>query len=143
MARAETRRTAERRDQSLGRHDLIHARAHLDVDAEVAGRPERLELKLEAGTPSLTPQEPGKIKLNGRYLYGPPATGLAIEGEILGSAQLTLDDYRLHEIHDHLLRSLLRSTTIASAARSRCLTVSSRFPMPAPIVLGSRPHPPR
>ena len=48
--------------------------------------PERLELKLEAGTPSLTPQEPGKVKLSGRYLYGPPATGLAIEGEIVVKA---------------------------------------------------------
>ncbi|KAB2920774.1 MAG: alpha-2-macroglobulin family protein [Hyphomicrobiaceae bacterium] len=44
--------------------------------------PERLELKLEAATPALSPQEPGTIRLAGRYLYGPPATGLAIEGEI-------------------------------------------------------------
>ena len=29
---------------------------------------------------------------------------LAIEGEVLGSAQLTLDDHRLPEIHDRLLR---------------------------------------
>ena len=28
------------------------------------------------------PQEPGTIKLAGRYLYGPPAAGLAVEGEI-------------------------------------------------------------
>ncbi len=44
--------------------------------------PERLELKLEAATPALSPQVPGTIKLSGRYLYGPPATGLTIEGEI-------------------------------------------------------------
>ena len=44
--------------------------------------PERLELKLEAGSPALVPQEPGVVKLSGRYLYGPPAAGLAIEGEI-------------------------------------------------------------
>ena len=48
--------------------------------------PERLELKLEAGTASLTPQEAGKVRLNGRYLYGPPAAGLAIEGEIVVKA---------------------------------------------------------
>jgi alpha-2-macroglobulin len=48
--------------------------------------PERLELKLEAGTPYLTTQEPGKIKLTGRYLYGPPAVGLATEGEIVVKA---------------------------------------------------------
>jgi len=44
--------------------------------------PERLELKLEAGSPALKVQEPGTVKLAGRYLYGPPAAGLAIEGEI-------------------------------------------------------------
>jgi hypothetical protein len=44
--------------------------------------PERLELKLEPATQALSPQEPGIIKLAGRYLYGPPAAGLAVEGEI-------------------------------------------------------------
>jgi uncharacterized protein YfaS (alpha-2-macroglobulin family) len=44
--------------------------------------PERLDLKLEPATQALSPQEPGIIKLTGRYLYGPPATGLAVEGEI-------------------------------------------------------------
>ena len=44
--------------------------------------PERLELKLEPAVQALSPQEPGTIKLFGRYLYGPPAAGLAIEGEI-------------------------------------------------------------
>jgi len=44
--------------------------------------PERLDLKLEPAAAALSPQEPGTIKLAGRYLYGPPATGLAVEGEI-------------------------------------------------------------
>ena len=44
--------------------------------------PERLELKLEAGTTALSPQEQGIIKVAGRYLYGPPAAGLNVEGEI-------------------------------------------------------------
>ena len=44
--------------------------------------PERLELKLEAASKALTPQEQGTIKVSGRYLYGPPAVGLHIEGEI-------------------------------------------------------------
>ena len=44
--------------------------------------PERLELKLEPAAQALSPQEPGIIKLAGRYLYGPPAAGLAVEGEI-------------------------------------------------------------
>ena len=44
--------------------------------------PERLDLKLEPAVQALSPQEPGTIKLAGRYLYGPPAAGLAVEGEI-------------------------------------------------------------
>lgn len=44
--------------------------------------PERLELKLEPGTQALSPQQPGRIKVDGRYLYGPPAAGLSVEGEI-------------------------------------------------------------
>jgi uncharacterized protein YfaS (alpha-2-macroglobulin family) len=44
--------------------------------------PERLELKLEPAVQALTPEKPGTIRLSGRYLYGPPAAGLAIEGEI-------------------------------------------------------------
>ena len=71
------------------------AKVHIDPKASPIAQtaflvedfvPERLELKLEAGTPSLTPQETGKVKLSGRYLYGPPATGLAIEGEIVVKA---------------------------------------------------------
>jgi uncharacterized protein YfaS (alpha-2-macroglobulin family) len=44
--------------------------------------PERLDLKLETTATALTPQQPGAIKVAGRYLYGPPAAGLSVEGEI-------------------------------------------------------------
>ncbi|MBO0740198.1 MAG: alpha-2-macroglobulin family protein [Hyphomicrobiaceae bacterium] len=44
--------------------------------------PERLDLKLEPAVEALSPREPGNIRLAGRYLYGPAAAGLAIEGEI-------------------------------------------------------------
>ncbi len=44
--------------------------------------PERLDMKLEAATPSVT-LEGGKVKLAGKYLYGPPAAGLDIEGEVV------------------------------------------------------------
>ena len=44
--------------------------------------PERLELKLEATGAALLAAQPGTIRLAGRYLYGPPAAGLAVEGEI-------------------------------------------------------------
>ncbi|MBO0766057.1 MAG: alpha-2-macroglobulin family protein, partial [Hyphomicrobiaceae bacterium] len=44
--------------------------------------PERLELKLDAAAEALSPLQPGLVKVAGRYLYGPPAVGLALEGEI-------------------------------------------------------------
>jgi len=45
--------------------------------------PERLDLKLEAPTAALTPSQTQSIKAAGRYLYGPPAADLAIEGDIV------------------------------------------------------------
>ncbi|HEX9882246.1 MAG TPA: MG2 domain-containing protein, partial [Hyphomicrobium sp.] len=45
--------------------------------------PERLDLKLEPPTAALTPGETETIKASGRYLYGPPAEGLAIEGDVV------------------------------------------------------------
>ena len=45
--------------------------------------PERLDLKLEPPTAALSPDETQTIKAFGRYLYGPPAEGLAIEGDIV------------------------------------------------------------
>jgi alpha-2-macroglobulin len=45
--------------------------------------PERLELKLEAAAKTIAPEQPATIKLTGRYLYGPPAANLAVEGDIV------------------------------------------------------------
>ncbi len=45
--------------------------------------PERLELKLEPVAKSIAPEELAIVKLAGRYLYGPPAANLAIEGEVV------------------------------------------------------------
>jgi uncharacterized protein YfaS (alpha-2-macroglobulin family) len=45
--------------------------------------PERLDLKLETAAEPLSVQRPGLIKVAGRYLYGPPAAGLGVEGEIV------------------------------------------------------------
>ncbi len=45
--------------------------------------PERLDLKLEAPAAALSPQATQTIKATGRYLYGPPAADLTIEGDIL------------------------------------------------------------
>ena len=66
-------------------------RVHIDPKAAAIAQvaflvedfvPERLDLKLEPAVEALSPREPGSIRLAGRYLYGPPAAGLAIEGEI-------------------------------------------------------------
>ena len=45
--------------------------------------PERLELKLEPASPGAElRRSPARSSSPGRYLYGPPAAGLAVEGEI-------------------------------------------------------------
>ena len=48
--------------------------------------PERLDMKLAAGAPAISPDERGTINADGRYLYGPPAAGLGLEGEIIVKA---------------------------------------------------------
>ncbi len=45
--------------------------------------PERLALSLSAKTKTLDPGTPGRIGVDGRYLYGPPAAGLALDGDII------------------------------------------------------------
>jgi len=45
--------------------------------------PERLELKLEPAVAALAVDQLSTINVTGRYLYGPPAAGLAVEGEIV------------------------------------------------------------
>ena len=44
--------------------------------------PERLALTLEPQAKSIAIEETASIAVNGRYLYGPPAAGLAMEGDI-------------------------------------------------------------
>ncbi len=48
--------------------------------------PERLELSLKPAATSLSPQLPGVVNVSGRYLYGPPAAGLAVEAEVIVKA---------------------------------------------------------
>jgi uncharacterized protein YfaS (alpha-2-macroglobulin family) len=45
--------------------------------------PEKMDVKLIAETPALTLEAGGAIKLAGTYLYGPPAAGLAVEGDVV------------------------------------------------------------
>ena len=48
--------------------------------------PERVDLKIDADGVTLLPGEERDIKIAGRYLYGPPASGLTIEGDIVVKA---------------------------------------------------------
>jgi alpha-2-macroglobulin len=44
--------------------------------------PDRLEFDLTTKATSISPQQPAEILLDGRFLYGAPAAGLDIEGEV-------------------------------------------------------------
>jgi uncharacterized protein YfaS (alpha-2-macroglobulin family) len=68
---------------------------HTDPKADAIARsaflvedfvPERLALQLKAETDHIAAKEPGKINVVGKYLYGPPAADLAIDGEIIVKA---------------------------------------------------------
>ncbi len=91
-------------DQGLGGrvHDLAlangamsgtwRARLHADPKSPALAEtaflvedfvPERLAMTLEAEAKTLKTTAAGSIGLNGRYLYGPPAAELGIEGEVI------------------------------------------------------------
>ena len=48
--------------------------------------PERLDMTLAPAVAALRPDTPAAIKTEGRFLYGPPAAGLALEGEVVVKA---------------------------------------------------------
>jgi len=48
--------------------------------------PERLDMKLSADVAALTPADNQTINADGHYLYGPPAAGLGLEGEVVVKA---------------------------------------------------------
>jgi len=65
--------------------------AHVDPEGEALGEtaflvedyvPERMELTLTPASGAATPDTPARIALEGRYLYGAPASGLRIDGDI-------------------------------------------------------------
>ncbi len=71
------------------------AKLHADPKAEPIAQtaflvedfvPERLEMKLTPAAGALKPEQPLSVTLDGRYLYGPPAAGLAVEGDIVVKA---------------------------------------------------------
>ena len=44
--------------------------------------PDRIEIALKAEKPEIAPGEPTNVDVDGKFLYGAPAAGLALEGEI-------------------------------------------------------------
>jgi uncharacterized protein YfaS (alpha-2-macroglobulin family) len=48
--------------------------------------PERLDMTLSSNLKALAPDENQTISADGRYLYGPPAAGLGLEGEVVVKA---------------------------------------------------------
>ena len=65
----------------------LHADPKADPIAQVSFLvedfvPERLDMTLTSAAPALSPEDAKTIDVVGRYLYGPPAAGLALEGEI-------------------------------------------------------------
>lgn len=65
----------------------LHADPKADPIAQVSFLvedfvPERLDMTVTSAAPALSPEETKTIDIAGRYLYGPPAAGLALEGEI-------------------------------------------------------------
>jgi alpha-2-macroglobulin len=68
------------------------ARLHADPKADALTQvsflvedfvPERLDMTLAEGDGTLSPGDTKIVKLSGRYLYGPPAADLSLEGEII------------------------------------------------------------
>lgn len=78
------------------------AKLYADVKSQPIGQvaflvedfvPERVDLKLEPLGSSIVLEETAAISATGRYLYGPPAGGLAMEGEIVVKPAKELDAF--------------------------------------------------
>jgi alpha-2-macroglobulin len=68
-----------------------HVRAHTDPKRPAIGEatfmvedyvPERLEFEISSSATRIAKSAPAEIMLTGRYLYGAPASGLEVEGEV-------------------------------------------------------------
>ncbi|SOE18802.1 hypothetical protein SAMN05877838_3745 [Hoeflea halophila] len=56
-------------------------------------QPDRIEIDLDAGDGVVSPDAPTEIAVTGRYLYGAPAGGLALEGDLVLSRTRTFGGY--------------------------------------------------
>src|SRR5690606_33558227 len=55
--------------------------------------PDRIEFDLTAETPEVEPGDAARLSVDGRYLYGAPASGLALEGEVVIGARHQWDRF--------------------------------------------------
>lgn len=60
-------------------------------------QPDRIEIELDAGEAKVSPDMPGEVAVEGRYLYGAPAGGLSLEGEIVLRRTRALEAYPGYE----------------------------------------------
>ena len=74
--------------------------AHVDPEAPAIGEtaflvedyvPQRMEMDLTTPDTPAGPDQPAQITLEGRYLYGAPAAGLQVEGEVRLAPTRTID----------------------------------------------------
>ncbi|MEQ1672408.1 MAG: MG2 domain-containing protein, partial [Hyphomicrobium sp.] len=92
--------------------------------------PERLDMKLSSATPTIAPEDRAIINADGRYLYGPPAAALGLEGEII--VRLANKDvagfpgYRFGQMSDFVnpVRSALDANLITDDAGKAAIPVT-------------------
>lgn len=91
--------------------------------------PERLDLTLTSAAPTIVPGKPADIAAMGRWLFGPPASGLDIEGEIavgIARERPGLPGWRFGRIDDgfETVRTPISETPRTDAAGKASLKVT-------------------
>jgi uncharacterized protein YfaS (alpha-2-macroglobulin family) len=94
--------------------------------------PERLALELTGSDSPLSPQEDAEIAVNGRYLYGAPAAGNRLSGQLyvrpLREAVASLPGYQFGSINEEeLSQDLDLDETVLDAEGMATLTVASKW----------------
>lgn len=92
--------------------------------------PERLDMKLEAADKSLAPGARTIVNADGRYLYGPPAAALGLEGEVVvrlsGKDVAGFPGYSFGQADDFVnpVREALDSNLITDASGKAAIPVA-------------------
>lgn len=92
--------------------------------------PERLDMTLTEGAGKLAPEETKTIDVSGRFLYGPPAAGMALEGDIVVKPSAKdlagFEGYRFGEADETVspVRQPLESLPLTDADGKAALTIA-------------------